>query len=142
MEICEKVRKCAWWLCGCKKKNKVIQCWNCKDRHTLVQEKSRRLNQAEHVVLQNRNLNILTKAIVINYEMYSKMRDLKTINLNFYAVWKVSKCEVLSGLYFHVFGLNTGKYGPEKAPYLDIFHTVLVMNVQWFLPLPKLDGFY
>ena len=29
--------------------------------------------------------------------------------------WKVSKYEVLSGPYFPVFGLNTGKYGPRKT---------------------------
>ena len=31
--------------------------------------------------------------------------------------WKVSKHEVSSGP-------NTGKYGPEKIPYLDTFNTV------------------
>ena len=34
------------------------------------------------------------------------------------------KYGVFSGAYFLVFGLNTGKYGPEKTPYLDTFHTV------------------
>ena len=29
-----------------------------------------------------------------------------------------------SGPYFPAFGLNTGKYGPEKTPYLDTFHAV------------------
>ena len=38
--------------------------------------------------------------------------------------WKVSKYEVISGPYFSVFSPNTGKYGPEITPYLDIFHTV------------------
>ena len=28
-----------------------------------------------------------------------------------------------SGPYSPIFGLNTGKYGPEKTPYLDSFHT-------------------
>ena len=37
---------------------------------------------------------------------------------------KVSKYEVFSSPYFPVFGLNTGKYGLEKNPYLDTFHTV------------------
>ena len=27
-------------------------------------------------------------------------------------------------LYFSVFSLNAGKYGPEKTPYLDTFHIV------------------
>ena len=51
--------------------------------------------------------------------------------------WKVSKYGGFSGPYFAAFGLNTeryelspvfspntGKYGPEKTPYLDTFHTV------------------
>ena len=29
-----------------------------------------------------------------------------------------------SGSYFPVFGLNTGKYRPERTPYLDTFHAV------------------
>ena len=36
----------------------------------------------------------------------------------------MSKCGVISGPYFPLFGLNTGKYGPEITPYLDIFHAV------------------
>ena len=36
--------------------------------------------------------------------------------------WKVSKYGVISGPYFPVFGLNTGKYRPEITPYLDTFH--------------------
>ena len=34
---------------------------------------------------------------------------------------KVSKYGVFSGLYFPVLGLNAGKYGAEKPPYLDTF---------------------
>ena len=37
----------------------------------------------------------------------------------------MSKYGVLSGPYFPTFGLNTGKYGPGKTPYLDTFHSVL-----------------
>ena len=37
---------------------------------------------------------------------------------------KVSKYGLFSGSYFPSFGLDTGKYGPEKTPYLDTFHTV------------------
>ena len=40
----------------------------------------------------------------------------------------MSKYAVFSGPYFIVFGLNTGKYGPEKAPYLDTFYAVLEMG--------------
>ena len=31
---------------------------------------------------------------------------------------------VISGPYFPVFGLNTGKYGPEITSYLNTFHAV------------------
>ena len=30
--------------------------------------------------------------------------------------------------YFPAFGLNTGKYGPEKTAYLDTFHAVDVSS--------------
>ena len=66
-------------------------------------------------------------------------------SLRTYTVWKVSKCEVFSGPYFSAFGLNTGKYVPEKIfgiekirtrknPYLDTFHAVLylVNGIQCF----------
>ena len=39
-----------------------------------------------------------------------------------------SKFRDFSGPCFPVFGLNTGKYGPEKAPYLDTFHAVMGTN--------------
>ena len=37
--------------------------------------------------------------------------------------------EFLSGPYFPVFGLNTGKYGPEKTPNLDTFDAVIRRKV-------------
>ena len=37
---------------------------------------------------------------------------------------KISKYGVFSVPYFPVFSPNTGKYGPEKTPYLDTFYTV------------------
>ena len=39
--------------------------------------------------------------------------------------WKVSKYGVFSSL-------NTGKYGPEKTPYLDTFHAMKYNNVAKF----------
>ena len=39
-------------------------------------------------------------------------------------MWKVSKYGVISGPFLPVFGLNTGKYGPEVTPYLHTFHAV------------------
>ena len=48
----------------------------------------------------------------------------------------MSKYGYFCGPYFRLFGLNpavfianTGKYGPEKTPYLDTFYTVYFMLV-------------
>ena len=43
----------------------------------------------------------------------------------YYTASKMSKYGVISGPYLPVFGLNIGKYAPEKTPYLDTFHAVL-----------------
>ena len=43
------------------------------------------------------------------------------------------KCGVISGPYFPVLGLNTGKYGPEITPYLDTFHGVTTSRQQFKL---------
>ena len=43
---------------------------------------------------------------------------------------KVSKYEVISGPYFPVFSLNTGKYGPVITPYLDTFHAVEIVRIE------------
>ena len=47
------------------------------------------------------------------------------------------KYGVISGPYFLVFGLNTGKYGPEITPYLDTFHAV---NETFLNGLDKLNA--
>ena len=54
--------------------------------------------------------------------LFSKQRWMDAVN----TALKVSKCRVISGPYFPVFGLNTGKYGPEITRYLDTFHAVWV----------------
>ena len=46
-----------------------------------------------------------------------------TMNLMITA-WTVFKFRVFSGPYFHVFRLNTGKFGSEKALHLETFHAV------------------
>ena len=28
------------------------------------------------------------------------------------------------------YGLNTGRYGPEKTPYLDTFHAVTILTIE------------
>ena len=59
-----------------------------------------------------------------------------------YTAWKVSKKGVISGLYFPVFSTNTGKYGREITPYLDIFHVVLVGELLcWYDYLGFSDSF-
>ena len=50
---------------------------------------------------------------------------------------KVFKYGVFSGPYFPGFGLNAGKYGPEKTPHLDTFHAVIVLRIEIFLKLLK-----
>ena len=44
-----------------------------------------------------------------------------------YSARKVSKYGVFSGPYFPVFSPNMAKYGPEKTPDFDTFHSVLVI---------------
>ena len=41
---------------------------------------------------------------------------------------KGSECRVFLGKCFPVFSLNTGKYGPEKTPYLDSLYAVSPIN--------------
>ena len=40
----------------------------------------------------------------------------------------MSKYGVFSGKYFPVFSPSTGKYGPEKTPYLETFHEVTFLE--------------
>ena len=53
---------------------------------------------------------------------------LKVVIISPIIAWKVSKYGVISGPYFPVFGLNTGKYGPEISPYLDTFHALVAIT--------------
>ena len=55
-----------------------------------------------------------------------RVREIDTVR-------KVSKYGVFSGPYFPAFGLNTGKYGLEKTPYLDTFHTVYIILITFTL---------
>ena len=45
-------------------------------------------------------------------------------------IGKVSKCGVISGPYFPIFGLYTGKYGTEITPNLDTFHAMLRIKLR------------
>ena len=45
------------------------------------------------------------------------------------AIWLRKRCantEFSSGRYIPVFGLNTGKYGPDKTPNLEILRAVIL----------------
>ena len=42
----------------------------------------------------------------------------------------MSKYRAISGPYFPVFGMNTGKYGPEVTLYLDTFDAVKNLQIQ------------
>ena len=53
-----------------------------------------------------------------------QVQDTRTSDAIKYTAWKVSKYGDFSSPYFPVFGMNTGKYGPDKTPYLDNFHAV------------------
>ena len=41
---------------------------------------------------------------------------------------KIVRIQFFSGPCFPVFGLNIGKCGPEKAPYLETFYAVISQN--------------
>ena len=42
--------------------------------------------------------------------------------------------------YLSVFSVNAGKYGPEKTPYLDTFHVVLVVMATCILHNTMLEA--
>ena len=50
---------------------------------------------------------------------------------------KCSKYGDFSFPYFPLLGLNTGKYGPEKSPYLATFHAVLPYHLTSYLESAK-----
>ena len=51
----------------------------------------------------------------------------------------MSRYAVNSGPYFPVLELNTGKYGPEITPYLDIFHAVLRTKKIFLIEIKRLS---
>ena len=71
---------------------------------------------------------LLFLIFVIEITLFKILRKstINRISTSFNTTWKVSKYGVVSGPYFSVFWLNTGKYGPEITPYLATFHAVKV----------------
>ena len=56
---------------------------------------------------------------------FSKLKNQKfSEDLTFSLRERCPNTEFFSGPYFPAFTPNTWKYGPEKTPYLDTFHTV------------------
>ena len=49
--------------------------------------------------------------------------------LKFSTVWNVSKYGFFSGIHFPTFGLIARKCGPEKTPYSNTFHAVLISSL-------------
>ena len=77
---------------------------------------------------------------------YIQLRNISASLCNrLVTAWKVSKYGVISGPYFPVFGLNTGKYGPEITPYLDTFHALrrltVVILISFFIYIRTNGGF-
>ena len=64
----------------------------------------------------------------VQKQTWKKTKQKKNKQLD--TAWKLSKYGVFSGPHFPVLGLNTGKYGPEKTPYLENFHAVRTSSPQ------------
>ena len=81
-------------------------------------------------ILTNQNRNwwckIVSGTVCLRRKLcFSNMSSYRDYCVGYHCVKSV-QYGVFSGPYFPAFGLNTGKYGPEKTPYLDTFHAVYV----------------
>ena len=90
-------------------------------------------------------LSLLMMFLWYHYHIYLDWHN-DRIKVAWYTVWKLSKYDVFSGLYFTEFRLNTeiyfvltpnlGKYEPERTPYLETFYAVkITSNKKWVFPL-------
>ena len=64
-------------------------------------------------------VSVFRKVEAINFFLISHIPKFLKYS---YTAWNVSK-------YGAFCGPNTGKYGPEKTPYLDIFYAVLIKSI-------------
>ena len=63
--------------------------------------------------------------VLVSFKVKQRNCVIENINVEKSSTaWKVSKYGAISDPYFPLFGLNTGKYGPEITPYLDTFQAV------------------
>ena len=63
---------------------------------------------------------LISKCIFCFHENYTE----NTITYNDCLHSSVPNCDCVKSVQISVFSPNTGKYGPEKTPYLDTFHAV------------------
>ena len=99
----------------------VTTSWNCKKCST---SKIFRCKFCVKSNFANVNAHILLFSFIANYED-GQNRIMQSLKPTRVTAWKTSKYRVFYGPYFPAFGLNTGKYGPEKTPYLNIFHAMI-----------------
>ena len=84
-------------------------------------------------ILTNQNRNwwckIVSGTVCLRRKLcFSNMSSYRDYCVGYHCVKSV-QYGVFSGPYFPAFGLNTGKHGPKKAPYLDTFRTFLGLQV-------------
>ena len=93
--------------------------------------KKKTIERAESTFWRGRFLNLVL-ILHVGVKKYNNIVICWTIPLYFFfrTAWKVPKYGAFYGPYFFVFSANTGKYGPEKTPYLDTFDAV-----SWYLLL-------
>ena len=77
--------------------------------------------KCQYSIILSHNLN---ESVVVVYSVEVDISCLMRLSFFEIIAWKASIYGVFSGPYFPAFGPNTEKYGPEKTPYLDTFHTV------------------
>ena len=75
------------------------------------------------------SLTWICKRLMILFMDHTFLRRYKTLRE------KCPNAEFLLVRIFFVFGLNTGKWGPEKTPYLDTFYAVKVNRIFRYLDL-------
>ena len=102
--------------------------WTCYSR--TINNKTNQLNERFLSVIYNDRISSFREPLERDWSVPIHNKNLQILATQIFkvykyiAAWKVSKYGVFSDPYFPVFSSNTGKYGPEKPPYLDTFHAV------------------
>ena len=85
------------------------------------------LTETENILFINSFLTILSQKFfltIVNYLKCFAWKRACPISLELQHCVKGVQIRSFSSPYFPVFSPNTGKYGPEKTPYLDILYAV------------------